>query len=453
MSKALSPAVAGWVFITLILTLRIASSTAGISYFILAMYALFGRSQAIQALALSWLMTMLSPGIVEESASGTVGRYMVLATASISIFLRSGVILRAMRISWPVLGTILIGTFLVAHSLFFSPVKDVSVLKAISWTVAAATLLAGWWGLSISDRRAVERRIFGGLIVLLIVSLPLLALPVGYLRNGSGFQGVLNHPQAFGPTMGLLGAWAGSRMLADKNPAWSLVALFGTCLVLVVLSQARTAGISLLLGIIFAAIIGQGLTGRSISAFLPGVRSRRVHFVAGLSVVAVLLGSATLSNRMSQYMAKGSGSSNLAEAYEASRGFLIDRMLVNIRENPWTGIGFGIASEPDKMVVDRDPLLGLPTGAAIEKGVLPIAVLEELGVFGLIAVMLWLWMLVRRASRGGGMPALAVLTTVLLLNMGESVLFSPGGFGLLPLILICWSATERPEIDAQRARA
>src|SRR5690606_11413311 len=102
--------------------------------------------------------------------------------------------------------TILLGLFFIVHAVLFSSVVDVSVLKAVSWTLAMATLIAAWRGLNDEERIALADRVFRGLTLLMIVSLPLLVLPVGYLRNGTGFQGVLNHPQAFGPTMALLGA-------------------------------------------------------------------------------------------------------------------------------------------------------------------------------------------------------------------------------------------------------
>jgi hypothetical protein len=48
----------------LAMAMRIASTpTANLSYLVIVGYALLGRAQAIQALALSWLFTMLSPGI------------------------------------------------------------------------------------------------------------------------------------------------------------------------------------------------------------------------------------------------------------------------------------------------------------------------------------------------------------------------------------------------------
>ena len=55
----------------IILGLRLASpATADISYLVLAGYALFGRQQAIQALFVLWLITMLSPGLAPESSIG-----------------------------------------------------------------------------------------------------------------------------------------------------------------------------------------------------------------------------------------------------------------------------------------------------------------------------------------------------------------------------------------------
>lgn len=415
----------------------------GLGYVVIAGYAFFGRAQAIQALAMSWLFSMVSPGIAPDTTTASLGRYLVLAAAAASVCLRSEFMRHDTRISAPVLGTLLLGCLIVLHSLFVSPMRDVSVLKAISWTIAAATILSAWTGVSPSERERLTRHIFGGLAFLLVVSLPLLGSGLGYLRNDSGFQGVLAHPQAFGPTMALLGTWCGAQLLSSKTPSWGAAILFGATLVLVVLSEARTAGVSMLLGLSLASLLVPLLARRSIRSLLPGLRSPRFHMILALSFFGVLVAGSVLSGRIGQYLYKKSESTSVAGAYDASRGSLIAQMYSNISEQPWSGIGFGIASYPEDMIVERDPMLGLPTGAAIEKGVLPVAVLEEIGVLGLIAVIGWLWMLVVRAARGGGITALGVFFVVLLMNMGESVLFSPGGMGLLSLILIGWAVTER----------
>lgn len=64
-----------------------------------------------------------------------------------------------------------------------------------------------------------------------------------------------------------------------------------------------------------------------------------------------------------------------------SRGFLIARMFSNIEEHPFVGIGFGVSSTPEEMNITYDPIFGAPLSAPVEKGVLPVAIIEEFGFF------------------------------------------------------------------------
>lgn len=431
--------------VLVLLGLRLASGpTAAAAFFLLAAYALTGRAQAIQALALSWLFSMLSPALAPEVPLAALGRYAVIAGAALSVLLRvrRGRDTGGVSIHYLVLLTLLLGAGILAHALLFSAIRDVSVLKVASWTVAAATLLSAWAGLDESARQRLERQIFGGLVLLLLASLPLVASGRGYLVNGTGFQGVLAHPQTFGPTMALLAAWLGSRIVADPRPPWRVVGLFVMALVLILLSEARTAGLGLVLGLVVAAFSGRVLARRKLRDYLPGLRSRRVQMAVGFGLLVVIAAGPFLGQRVGTYLAKRSGTSNVVEAYDRSRGAKVDQMWDNIREHPLRGIGFGVASDPLEMEVKRDPVLGLPTGASIEKGVVYLAVWEELGLLGLLAVLVWLWLLVRRAARGGMTP-LAVCLTVLFMNFGEATLFSPSGMGMLSLILLAWASTSR----------
>ena len=444
------------VFLLASIAMRVVSvPTANMSYGLLAGYALLGRSYAIQALALSWLFTMLNPGIGPEGVSSAIGRYGVIAAAAVSVLWRSLGMRRGadFRVNRLVLVTLLLGGGFVLHTLFISPIRDVSLLKAVSWTITFATLLSAWSGLAPQARQQLEYQLFVGLTVLMLTSLPLLGTNLGFRVNGTGFQGVLNHPQAFGPVMALLAAWLGSRILAEPRPPWYLVGLFGLALVLIVMSEARTAGLGLVLGLGVAMLIGRHLARRRWRDFLPGLRSTRVRVILALALIGALVTGPFLAAHIENYLTKRNDNVALADMYEASRGALIDRMLENVREHPWTGIGFGIASYPEDMDVARDPVLGLPTGAAVEKGMVFLAVLEELGIFGLLSVLAWLWMLVRRTARNAGMTALAVCLTALFMNFGESVLFSPGGMGMLSLILIAWAATGHHALRAEGADA
>lgn len=444
-------------FIGVTLALRVGPApTAGLSYVALAIYALMGRAYAIQALALSWFFTMLNPGIgPEEVPLASVGRYLILATAAISVALR----VRRKRpdqgieIDRTTAITAFLGLFLILNSLIVSPIKDVSLLKALTWIVAFLTLISAWSGLPIKERLQLERQLFGGLIILMLVSLPLLASPLGYLRTEYGFQGALNHPQAFGPTMAFLAAWLVSRILGDFASSWRLIAYSVAALALIVLSGARTAGLGLMLSLGLAIAFGRGFGRRKWLEILPGLRSPAIRLML-LAAFLVAIGSGPfIAGSISSYLTKGTDHSTLADAYEGSRGFLIDRMWDNIQQRPFEGVGFGIASDPETMDVLRDPIFGLPTGAAVEKGVAYIAILEELGIFGLVTVLIWMWTLLRRAYRSGRLAALAICLTAFVMNIGESTLFAPGGMGMLSLILIAWAATEASSRNKSNAKS
>ncbi|MBS1158789.1 MAG: hypothetical protein H6R15_1208 [Proteobacteria bacterium] len=431
--------------VALLIFMRMVSSvTADASYFILAIYALFGRVQIIQALALSWLFTFLNPGISPEVAMAGIGRYFVLASSMISIFFRSGIGSREdIRVNGFIFLTLLGGVGVLFHSIIFSRVLDVSLLKAISWIAAFVTLFSAWKGLCVRDRELVEKQIFGGLLGIMFVSIPLLVSASGYFRNEVGFQGVLNHPQAFGATMALLGAWLLSRVFVKKSPSWIVVLFFIITVVLIFLSMARTAGLGLLLAIFSSVVFGLFFGRRKFAEFLPGLQSGRVKFFLFFVVFCGVFFAPFFVANVQNFILKGGENSSLAGAYESSRGFLIERMIENIKKRPYGGIGFGMSSDPEIMDIQRDPVFGLPTGAPVEKGVGFLAIWEEIGLFGFLGVLGWLWIMLRRAERNGGLPALMVCMTVVLMNFGEFTLFSAGGMGMLSLILITWASSGK----------
>ena len=425
----------GWILLAVGVRL-LPAPFADYGFVILAIYALSGRTRAVQAMAASWFLTMINPGLVMSPVS-PVGRYMVIASAALSVLLRSLQRRGSVSVRKPVLAAFLLGLFLVLHSLLVSPMVGISLLKAVSWTVAVSTAVAAWSGLSEERAQALERWLFGSMAMVVLVSLPLLASPVGFLRNGVGFQGVLNHPQALGVVVAFGGGWTLARILGQTRPSWSLVLLSGVSIVMVLLSESRTGGLGMVLGLAVAIIAASPLAGRPLRQALPGIGSARVHAVVAIAVVLSLLVWPLVVQNVGGFLTKRSSAQTLSGLYDGSRGALIDDMLSNIGEHPIRGIGFGVASTPGDMNVRYDRVFGLPVGAAVEKGVAPLAVVEELGVPGFVAVGLWLWMIIRRAALNG-VESLAVISVVLAVNLGESILFSPGGTGMLTLVLLGW---------------
>lgn len=425
------------------LVLRLASSpTADISYGLIALYALKGREQALHALFLGWLFSMLNGAFAPDASAATVGRYAVLIAAATSMVLRKPSVTSAKGDRSLVHLTLLFGGLIIVHSLIFSSMPDVSVLKAISWTLAMATLLAGWAGLNDDQRVQLSQQLFCGLTLVMLASIAVLPFPAAYI-SGAGFMGILGHSQSFGIAMALLGAWTALRALAVPRPSWALIIMILLCMGLVLLSGARTAALALLLGMTFALLLGPTLSGKPRRQLMPGLHSRRIQ----LTIVLVLAGMAVawprLVDESMTFISKNADAQNIGQAYQMSRGGLIDAMWLNIENNPWQGIGFGIATIPDLMVVSRDPIFDLPVSALVEKGVLPVAVLEELGLPGFVFFTFWLLVILKRCVRQG-LPALAVFLVVLFLNMGEAIFFSAGGMGMLAMLLIAWAATGSP---------
>jgi hypothetical protein len=437
-----TPKVDLWAIVPLLLivALRFSSDlTANASYFALAVYALFGRSHAIRALFLSWLFTMINPGLVPEASLTSVGRYAVMAAAAASAVLHSALISRDFNLRPFTLLTLALGIFFVCHSILFSQVVDVSILKATSWLVAAGCLVFCWQGLEPEARLRVETELYTGLVLILLVSLPFVTLPVGYLMNGFSFQGILNHPQVFGSTMALLGAWTIARFLAARRVALWLLVVAGLCVAAVFLTKARTAGLALIGGVGLSMIVGPILSRRSILDLAPGLRDPRTWVILGVLALAAVVFAPTIFGMVQEFVTKArTDVGGLFDLYLETRGRFIGRMVANVVQYPITGIGFGIASDPTSMIVDRSGPFGIPTGAPVEKGLVYLAVLEEVGVFGAAFVALWLLVLVVGAARGG-LATLAVTLTILCTNISEATLFSPGGMGLLTLVLLGWA--------------
>ena len=417
--------------ITVVMRL-IGGDIASLGYFVLACYALFGRAQLIQSLAVLWFFSFIGPAIAPEASAASIGRYVTIGGAAISLLLHSYLDRSFKSISPPVLATLLLGAFIFIHSMLFSEIVDVSLLKTVSWVSVMAVLLSAWKGLGYLERARLERQLFGGLAVLMLVSLPLVVTDIGYINNGYGFQGILNQSQAFGMTMVLLGSWLIGRLFETVRYRWLEIILLGLCLVLTVMSETRTAGFALFLA----------ASGVSIIFF-----STRFSILLSMRTLAVvpiiiIIGFGTI-DQLNTFIFKRDNAINVVDMGVASRGILVIPMIANISENPMTGIGFGVGSRSvDREWVDRENIFGLPISAPTEKGVMPLAVLEELGVPGLLAVLAWLWVIIRRAYRLGVTPFL-VVSTLMLTNLGEASLFSAGGMGLFFLILIAWAATGR----------
>lgn len=413
-------------------------SNAVLAYLLVAGYSLFGRIAAIQALTISWFLTVLNPGIAPDASGLAAGKFLVIFSAAISVGIRA-VLSRPKFIKKFNFATLMLGLMVVIHSFFFSFEMDVSILKVSAWLTVILTLLSAWQNIDDESRTVLFNQIENFLTFIVVLSFPLLAIPgIGYLRNDVGFQGLLNHPQAFGPTVALLGALVGGKVLSSNITKWKDVFVFAICLVMVVLSGARTAGFAMLIGLAATIAFGPILVRRTRMSFMPGLKSRKFWTFLAIGFLVISIAGSFFVEHISTYVFKRAEGSTLIDAAEASRGGLVLEMISNIEARPLVGIGFGVSSRPSEMEIVRDGFLGLPLSTAVEKGVMPIAVIEELGIICAAAVFLWL-LLVLKICSAKGAQKLVLVMTLLLINLGESMLFSVGGMGMILIILMTGS--------------
>lgn len=410
-------------------------------YLGLSLYALLGIRQSLQALSLSVVVSFLNPALFVLGSLAPVLKWLVLLCAAF----RVGVDAALARWKPPRCLAFLVGFCLVvlAESLAVSYDVAVSVSKLTSFFLGAATVLLAFW--RTRHLHDYWRDWFFTLYtVVLLSSLPLLASSAGFARNARGFQGILNHPQAFGAFLAPLLAL----VLADALSQCRRVRLVHVAALLgaytLVASGARTAAAALVLGGGLSLLTSlRGLRSQILGqASLLRSRLGALLLLALLSLALLRLGS--LQQSVVAFLMKGGQHRSLLEAYDDTRGALIRTSWANFRERPTTGIGFGVASDASLLQVHRDPFMGIPIGASVEKGFLPAAVLEETGIIGAAMLLLLISALATAVvGNRGTLYGTWVFWTCLLVNFGEMVFFSLGGLGLHVWLLIGLMALPR----------
>ena len=430
-------------FLVIAIFVRLNPYIAELSYIMLAVYANFGKSQAIKALVLTYFFTMINSSIAPNIPLISLLRYLVIFAAFLSVFLRTS-FLKFDHFSLFTIGFVI---FIIIHSILFSQFPDVSIFKITSWIIVVITLLKAWSGLNELDYNELQNWIVKSLLVFALLSLPTIFIPeIGFARNTMGFQGLLNHPQSFGVTIALLTAILLGELIGQSRPSWSLIITVILLFWMILISQTRTAGLGLFLALgitlLFFFIFGF-LKKKS---YLPIFKSKRLFIVFFISVLLLIIFSKEIFVFFNTFISKTEvGLTSIIEIYKISRGVLFEPMIENINKNFMTGIGFGVASDPLDMIIQRDPFLNLPISAPTEKGIVFIMMMEELGFFGFILFIIWISIIFIKAINNG-LKAVILVVTIFLLNLGEAVLFSPGGLGLLVLILLT-SAVTKPTLS------
>lgn len=442
-----------WLIPAIAIVLRCGPGPASaLSYLLVAAYAFSGRRQAIMAFFLMFFFTLINHGLGQPIALAALLRWVVTFSAAVSVLMRGP------GPGCPRGSTFLLGTtaavpvLIVLHSIAFSAVPDVSILKGIAFALSLFTLMAAWSWETPAERDLTEIQVVTGLLGMALASIPLFFSSIGYMGTTKMFMGVLVHAQSFGPTMALLAVIVMATWLTQRKMNLWHVGILIVCGVWMYLSQARIAIFSFVGGLGIACALYPLQQFAILRSSEGKILFSRVLLIGAACIAAAVAVGPKLFEKTEEFIKKGNKETySVTDAAFASRGFLIEKMSENIRVQPARGIGFGVPSdEDDRGRVARDPVFGLAISAPVEKGVMPVAAIEELGIPLASVLFVWMGYLGVRAASGGFLP-LAVFLAAMLTNVAEATFFSPGAMGGLILILVTWAATSPNRLPAVAA--
>ena len=429
----------------LAMVLRVASPpTSALAYVLICAWALTGRRQAIVSLFLCWQINICTFAFSGPPLFGAQLRFLVFFVCAFSVLLygpsRSSTTKATslLKVTLPVLLLVLV------HSMILSFIADVSLLKSLMFSIVFVTSVCGWSWMSPADRHIATQTIFGGLMLGMFFSLLMSLAGRGMMAGTGFFAGVYWHSQTLGATAAVTATILTVQCLTIRPLRWWRIGLLGVSLLEIYWSGARIAVLSYVGAVAIAFIVQMVSSVLYQRSENPRIVVARLGAAAVLFLLLCVVGGQQLARGAKTFLLKYGEQEDvsLIEQGLSSRQGLIDIMKSNINRYPLTGIGFGIGSTPHARAnVQRDAIFGLPMMATIEKGVLPVMILEELGIPLGCLVYLWIGTLAFAATRGGILP-ISVFASVMLSNVAEAAFLSPGGVGLLSILLVAWAATE-----------
>lgn len=400
-----------------------------ICFIVLSIYSLFGRKQALESIVLSVIVKYANPALVAFPPASGLYTWSFLFIVSISLLFRSNI--RNNTLFAPL--TVLYITILCIS--FWSAYPIISMLKATSFYVVVLAVLSGSLNLKENELCSLSRSISSIFFVVFVLSIPFYFVHnVGFLVNGRGFQGILNHPQAFGTLWVPICVWIISHVFFVKNFKNMKLYIFLICCLMFYMfaSKARTSVVAT--GLAFFLSFPAFLTFRA-KKFGVSTKKGIVLVLSMLVVVLSLLGtSGAFSEAILGFLTKGQVGVSVGEAFFHSRGHGVEGHWENFMKSPWVGSGFGVEASAD-FALRVKYLMGIPVSASSEKGIVYSAILEEIGVIGLMVFLFFLAAIFSRAVRLDP-PFMAMLFSCLTVNIGEAVLFSVNGNGVIYWVLI-----------------
>jgi hypothetical protein len=411
---------------------------AGVFFAILTIMVFVSPSMAFKSLGIMWLGLMINQFFVPKSLTWTPMRlilpYLCLARFGFDILTTKS---KMSLVRQP---------FYLVFLLYCGMMALCSLMSGWYTTIALFKLLNFW---------AAFTAIFAGAFILInrridvgewTVSLIATAAGFGLLSIVSNqhynfykyssrvdmFNGAFLHPNchaAYGSLFVtfLLCVYS----FSNYQRRWLVLPLIGLWGIFMLWSESRTSITATLLGLVTLFIAGG--PARRLHGWVRSAHLKRIHFGAWgfVALLVLVVGELASQGGITSGLV---GFINKKAVNDPSQGFdatsiltsrigLINSGMDNFRENPIFGIGFQVAKT--EFFVSNATIFTAPA----EKGFLPTAILEEGGVLGTIAFLLFIGVLVGTFIAQRNVAALTAFATFTGSTMTEVSIFSPGGSG------------------------
>ncbi|HMB93912.1 MAG TPA: O-antigen ligase family protein [Rhodothermales bacterium] len=411
-------------------------------YPLMALHALRGPRQTVEAIALMALALLGNPVVFPDGVK--IFRWLVLFAGFGRVLWDTFIGDRALGAQTSVLqavGAFALTTLVLAVTSGWMP--GLSMFKLTVFCIGIVTLFVSFYRtLHLTHYwRSWFLTYFTAIAVLSMLIYP---LGIGYLRTGQGYQGIMIHPQTLGPMAGVLMSCVAGYCVVRPDRSTQWLPVLGALGALVFLSGSRTGAVVLAGGAVLSFFV---FAWRRDEVALGPLLMKPATFVAIFVLGTVLLlFPASLQEPITAFIQKDAGeeATGVSELYEDTRGELIEMSMNNFRAAPLVGIGFGIPSDPASLDPDAvgyervEYVMGIPVSASYEKGFMPAAVLEEVGVLGALFLIMLLAAIAVPVIRYGSFPVVWTFLAAFLVNFSEAVLFSIGGLGLMIWMLFAF---------------
>ena len=389
---------------------------------------------AFRALTLCFLGLVSNQAIVLKTPIWTIGR-LVIPALCFARFLFDLAKLRQSLFRPRYLGAL--AAFIVVAgilSVMTNYYVHIALLKLVNFGMGSFAMLLG--ARIIAVRRSDLTPWFVAMVLaVVLLGLATIPLGIGYNFRGSEgrsqglFNGPFYHSNCMGPMSSLMALLMASVVVFGPYRNRWLCGSLGLCLLyMMFLTKSRTGLGSFIVGFLSIVFLTFMLKRRHLIQLR--MRISRSALVSCLLLGGILAfgynvaSNQALTRAAITFAQKGKESEALSvDDVLASRQGIIDYMWANFLASPWIGIGFEVSTHP--YFQQNATLFNAP----IEKGFLPVAVLEETGIIGTTFFVIFLLAFAVSLALELNVPGLSLLFAFLAVNCGEAMFFSLGGHG------------------------